>query len=62
MESKTVRMAALKNFAATDLTAFPLTREVIIKQPDELDAGEFLVRTRIWLQILLTERQLGGSR
>lgn len=33
-----------------------MTRELIIREPDELDGHEFLSRSRIWLKVLETER------
>ncbi len=62
MQPGTLRIDSLKRFAARELATHPVTREVIMTQPDELNANEFMLQSRIWLRILMAEGQLTKSR
>jgi len=56
MVYQTVILRSLKAFAAQRLVKFSITREIVLKEPDELTAEDYLGRIRAWLNILETER------
>ncbi len=47
----------LKRFAVCELPIHSLAREVIVTQPDEMSAVEFMAQARTWLQVLLAEQR-----
>ncbi len=62
MEPQTLRLNRLKRFASHDFPVHSVAREVIMAEPDELSTTDFLMRSRVWLEILHAERRLDGSR
>jgi hypothetical protein len=47
-----VQLAPVKEFARRRLSAYPITRRIILQEPDEMPAPEFVAKCRLWLQLL----------
>ena len=49
----------LKRFARKQLRDCPLVREMILEEPDRISAEDFVVKSRVWLQVL--NKELGAT-
>lgn len=52
----------LKNFAKAHLRGCPFLHELILEEPDAMSAQEFVVKTKVWLQVLRKEIHASESR
>lgn len=57
-----VSIKQLKSFARTQLRECPVVREMIREEPDRMPAEEFVVKSRVWLQVLNKEIRAKESR
>lgn len=53
---------ALKDFANREFRDYPLVRKIILQEPDQMPTQEFVIKSKIWLQLLAEERQIEDSR
>ena len=53
-----VSIVELKRFAARDLRDYPVLRNLILQEPDQIEASEFAVKVGLWLQVVAEERWL----
>jgi len=60
--SRLVNLASLKAFANEHLRDFPILRQMILQEPTELDAPEFVVKCGVWLRLAAEEEQRLGLR
>lgn len=54
--SVTVETDLIKRFAARELMGCPFLRQLILQEPDRLDAHEFVTKCGVWLRLLREER------
>lgn len=52
---QSLNIRKLKLFAFEKLPKQSLLREIILSEPDELDAHEFIVKVDVWLKLLKRE-------
>ena len=51
-----MEMESIKRFAVRELTGCPLLRQLILEEPERLEAHEFVTKCKVWLQLLREER------
>ena len=56
MAMKLVDLRKLKMFAHEELSSWPMLRELILMEPDKVEAPELLGKVPVWLKLL----QKGG--
>jgi len=49
---KLVDLRKLKTFAHEKLSQWPMLRELILTEPDKVEAPEFLGKVPVWLKLL----------
>lgn len=51
-----VNTRTLKEFANRAFGNYPLVRQIILQDPDQMPALEFVIKSKIWLRLLAEER------
>ncbi|GAI54064.1 unnamed protein product [marine sediment metagenome] len=59
MSAKLLDLRRLKRFAREKLSTHPILRDLILMEPDKVDAREYLGKLPIWVELLELE---GGDR
>lgn len=60
MERK-VDLRALKRFTRSELPGYPILRNLILSEADEVPADEFVGMVRVWLRVFNLETQMNST-
>jgi hypothetical protein len=53
---QTIAITALKDFARRHLVPCPLLRQMLLEEPEHMDAVEFVIKAKVWLRLLGQEQ------
>ena len=56
-----IALNEFKSFVRRELGRYPIIRQLILEEPDNLHAQEFVVRCKVWLQVLEKEIEASES-
>jgi len=57
-----IYVEALKKFAKRELKSYPITGKFILEEPEKMSKEEFILKVKIWLQMLEKEMEIEESR
>jgi len=60
MRGRQLGIRPIKDFANRSLAECPITRELLLREPERMAAEEFALKATLWLQVLREELRRVG--